>query len=188
MSECPARSFANFAAAIDFIKRKAKAAAGFAKKFAQELGPGETVPDQTLALELAGRSVRRAYQVLLDADYAYSGHGVRRGMHADACRHTAASEIYPELRDVRREIEARFGRKHGRLVHAMEGHTRRKPKRQLPQLDRLVRSIKDRKSWPEAVRPGPDGEWQDWFQRLEIICWPVRATSKNPVQSKASNP
>ena len=146
---------------------KAAVAAGFKAKLRSELRAGETAPDLTLALELTGRSVETAIDELVRADQRYTAQGVeRRGLNK-ACIHVARDETYPELVDVRRAIEARFGREEGRHLHRMEGHTRRKPKRQHPQLEGLVIALRERKKLPKAIRPGPPGERQGWLRQLE---------------------
>ncbi len=50
---------------------KHAAADGFGERFAGELRDGEVMPDQTLALELAVRSVMSALEELVDADDLY---------------------------------------------------------------------------------------------------------------------
>lgn len=147
--------------------RKAAAAAGFAEKFAGLLRPGEAAPDETLSLELAGRAVKAALDLLIAADTRYCAKALDRRILNDACLHVAAVETYPELRDVRREIESRYGREAGRKIHRMKGHTCRKPKRQLPQLEKLVEMLRDWPRWARPLRPGPEGEREGWLERLE---------------------
>ncbi len=152
--------------AIEFYK--AEAAAGFRRRFAPDLRDGEVVPDQALALELAGRSVTWAIEQLTEADNDYCGQGVRRKQLNNACIGAAREEVYPELVDVRRSIDARFGRGEGRQVHEMEGRTRRKPARLYPQLERLVRNLKNpRHELPAPRRPGVKVDRRGWLRQLE---------------------
>ncbi len=145
----------------------AKAAAGFEDKLAAELRDGEVMPDQKLALTLVGRSVKTALGLLEKADNVYCGKAVSRRFLSDACIHTASHEIYPELVDVRRAIDRRFGNEAGRQIHGMEGHTLRKPKRQHPQLKSLVKTLESWRGIPKPLRPGPPGEREHWLAQLE---------------------
>ncbi len=101
-----------------------------ATRLGEDLGPylsaGETLPDQALLLELAGRRVQAALARLIEADEAY-GQAVMHHFHAQrARRQWAKEELYPRLRDARREIDAIFGYEKGGKVHGLEGRTRRK--------------------------------------------------------------
>ncbi len=152
--------------AIEFFK--ARAATGFRLRFAADLREGEVVPDQTLALELAGRSVTWAVGELTQADNDYCGQSVRRKHLNEACIGLAREQIYPELVDVRRAIDAKFGREEGRSFHEMEGRTRRKPARLFPQLEFLVRMLKDPgQELPAPRRPGVRVDRQGWLAQLE---------------------
>ncbi len=68
------------------------------------------------------------------------------------------AEVLGALVDVRRAVDVRFGREAGQGLHRMEGHTRRKPKRQHPQLETLVVALREWETLPPPVRPGPPGE------------------------------
>ncbi len=144
-----------------------RAAAGFSQKLAAELRNGEVMPDQALALDLVGRSVKTAVDFLKQADNKYCSQAVRRRRLADACQHVASKEIYPEMVDVRRSIETRFGLEAGRHVHHIDGHTRRKPQRLHPQLETLVRVLRSPSALPPPVKPGPAGECEGWLAQLE---------------------
>lgn len=133
---------------------QADAAAGFRTRLDAGLRDGETVPDQGLALDLTGRSVKAAIDALLRADAVYCDQAARRKVLDHACNRLAA-EIYPELVDVRRAIDARFGRETGRGVHGLAGSTCRKPRRQHPQLEGVVAALKSSEPLPKPVRPGP---------------------------------
>lgn len=147
---------------------KEKAAAGFARRFAEELRDGEAVPDQTLALELAGRAVKTAMDALDAADDAYRREAIGRNHLNDACVHVADTEVYPEAIEVRRSITARFGREAARSVHGMEGRTRRKPKALKPQLDYLVGALRDPKHrLPPPLRPGAVVDRGRWLNQIE---------------------
>ena len=147
--------------------QKARAAAGFSLRFADDLQGGEAVPDQTLALELAGRSVTRAAEELEQADKTYCGHGRRRAELNQECIDVARWQVYPELVDVRRSIDAAFGRDNGRHLHGIEGKTLRKPERLHPQLDGLVNALEDReRALPKPLRPDKV-DLEGWREQLE---------------------
>ncbi|MEE8523250.1 MAG: hypothetical protein V3T72_04905 [Thermoanaerobaculia bacterium] len=148
---------------------KSTAAAGFRAKLESGLRDGETVPDQSLALELAGRSVEAAVDALLRADAVYCNYADARKALDHACNRLAG-EIYPELVDVRRAIDTRFGREAGRRFHGLEGSTRRKPRRQHPQLEGVVSALKSPEPLPKPIRPGPPGEREHWLAQLEPGC------------------
>ena len=81
--------------------KQALVADGFRHRFAAELRDGEEVPDQGLAIELAGRSVTRAIEALVQADKVYTGQCTRRHALNEACNAVAKEQVYPELVDVR---------------------------------------------------------------------------------------
>jgi hypothetical protein len=145
---------------------KDAAAAGFRAKLEAGLRDGETVPDQALALELAGRSVKAAIDALVQADAVYCDHADARKKLDRACNRLAG-EIYPELVDVRRAVDTRFGRDAGRRFHGLEGSTRRKPRRLHPQLEGMVTALRSPESLPQPLRPGPPGEREHWLAQLE---------------------
>ncbi len=146
---------------------RSRAAKGFSDKLADELRDGEVMPDQGLALDLVGRSVKTALELLVKADDAYCGQATQRQLLAEACRYVASDEIYPELVEVRREIDARFGKEAGGQVHAMKGRTPRQPKALHLQLEGLVMALKGQRALPQPLRPGPPGERAAWLARLE---------------------
>ena len=146
-------------------KHKEKAAAGFRDRFADELRAGETAPDPTLSLELGGRSVQTAFELLDQADAAYCRQVTRRRhLQADVVT-LAGEEIYPQLVEVRRAIDWRFGRA-GRNVHRMTEPTRRKPARQQPQLEQLVRVLERWQDLPKPERPSAPEEPEKWLAQL----------------------
>ncbi len=150
--------------------QKERVAAGVKTKLGEVLHDGETAPDLTLTLELTGRSVAAAIDLLVRADAVYCKQGNQRKMLNEACILVAREEVYPELVNVRRSIEMRFGREAGRQLHRMRGNTRRKPKRQVPQLEKLVgmlRQLEEKGGLPPSVRPGPFMELRGWLQQLE---------------------
>ncbi len=148
--------------------RKPQVADGFRRRFAAELRDGEEVPDQTLALELASRSVMRALGKLDQADKVYSGECIRRQALNVACFSVAKEEVYPELVDVRRSIDGKFGRRNARFYHRIEGRTRRKPLALYPQLDRLVGLLRNpEQAMPKPRRPGAKVDRQGWLDQLE---------------------
>lgn len=146
---------------------KALAAEGFCDKLAAELRDGEAMPDMTLSLELIGRSVKTAVNLLEQADRDYCGQAVTRRFLQDACVYTAAHETYPELVEVRQSIDQRFGHEAGRRVHQMTEPTRRKPKRQLPQLDGLVGVLESDRPLPAPLRPGRSDKREEWLAQLK---------------------
>ena len=148
-------------------QHKARAATGYRRRFAEDLRDGETLPDPTLALELAGRSVTRAIEYLVEADNVYCGRVVRRKHLNRACIEVARWEVYPELVDVRRAIDAAFGREKAGNVHEMTGKTRRKPNRLYPQLEGLVRSLRNPRALPPPKRPGARVDREGWLDQLE---------------------
>lgn len=145
-------------------------AAGYRAKLESELRDGETLPDQVLALELAERSVETVRADLERAERVYRRQVSRRRSLHGACDRLAREELYPELVAVRAEIDLRFGRDAGRGVHGMQGSTRRKPGRMLPQLEHAVAQLAELETMPEAQRPGPAGERRDWLSRLQPGC------------------
>ncbi len=148
--------------------QEARVAAGYRRRFADELRDGEEMPDQILALKLASRSVMRAVEELSRADNVYCGQCIRRSDLNVACINVTREEIYPELVDVRRSIDNKFGRRNARLYHRIEGRTRRKPLALYPQLDRLMGVLRDPElAMPKPVRPGAKIDRQAWLARLE---------------------
>ncbi len=125
------------------------------------------MPDQTQALELAVRTVETAIRHLIRADRAYTAQATRRRRLNEECIEVARHEVHPELVDVRRALDIRFGREMGGMVHRIKGHTCRKPKRLYPQLTRVVMALKYRRKMPEPERPGPPGERRRWLEQLE---------------------
>lgn len=139
---------------------------GFRLNFEIELRDGEALPDQGVTLDLAGRWVKTASDTLEVADHHYCSQGTERKILNDGIVHIARREIYPKLRDTRREIDWRYGPELGSKLHRIEGRTRRKPKRQFPQLKKLV--LRLRKPPPiEPMRPGPADDIERWLARME---------------------
>lgn len=148
---------------------KSLVAAGIEKKLAGGLEDGESLPDQALMLELVGRAVERAMAALIRADQVYQWQVGDRVLVNQKCRKVAADETYPELVDVRRAIDGRFGREAGRRVHGMKGNTPRSPEGQHEKLHRLVRTLQE-KRLPKPRRKGPAGEREVWLEQLEPGC------------------
>ena len=96
-----------------------------------------------------------------------SRRATRRRILNEACIAVARDQVYPELVDVRRAIDTRFGRDAGRGLHRIEGSTRRKPRRLYPQLEGLVVALRDNEKLPPPLRPGPAGERRKWLRQLE---------------------
>ena len=147
--------------------RKARAAEGFGLRFEDELRDGEAVPDQTLALELAGRAVQTAIDELVAADNRYCGEGTRRQMLNRACQAVARNEVYPEVRDLRSDIDTMFGRENARSVHHMEGKTRRKPKPLHEQLELVVDTLRAKRLLATPLRAGAVIDREGWLARVE---------------------
>lgn len=139
---------------------------GYRARYEAGLRDGETLPDPGLALELAGRAVQTAIDQLDEADRVYRDHVNARRSLVEAIHHVARAEIYPELKDVRQEIDLRYGREGGRQVHGIKGPTLRKPNRLHPQVSRTVRWLESGEL-PKPKRPGPPGEREDWLARLK---------------------
>lgn len=146
---------------------KADVQEGFRLNFEAELRDGEVMPDQGLSLELAGRWVKTAIDELEVADQRYCQQGSKRRILNQGIVHLARHQIYPELRDVRREIEWRYGKKEGSHYHRMQGRTRRKPQRQLSQLQGLVQALEGPPPKAEPIRPLAPGEHQKWLAQLK---------------------
>ena len=148
---------------------RAEVAKGFRLNFEAELRDGEVMPDQGLSLVLAGRWVKTAFDALEDADQRYCKQGSKRRILDQGIVHLARHRIYPELRDVRREIEWRYGKKEGSHFHRMRGRTRRKPQRQLPQLQHLVTALEGEPPKVEPIRPLAPGEHRKWLAQLKPL-------------------
>ncbi len=149
---------------------KDAAATGFRERFEGELRDGEVMPDQSVALELALRSVITALEELVEADKIYCRATMARSRLDKACREVAEREVYPRVRDLRHNLEWLFGKELGRELHGLKGPTLRKPKRVLPQVEdlvdrlrrqsgelpppRMVGVVVDRGAWVGQVEPG----------------------------------
>lgn len=142
---------------------------GFQQRFKNELREGEELPDMMMALEVVARSVERERDALMKADAAYCRQAARRLSLYEACVYVARWEVYPEVVEVRREIDGRYGRQAGRRVHGLTGHTMRKPKRLLPQLEHMLLALEQRRGLPDPKTPGPPGELDRWRTRLEPL-------------------
>ncbi len=108
---------------------KADVAAAFRERFGPVLGPGETLPDYELALELAGRSVQRAFDRLDELDDRQFFAKSRRAVAACEVERLAKKELYPQAVGVRRQIDDAFGRQAGAEIHGFSGRTPRTPAR-----------------------------------------------------------
>ncbi len=147
---------------------KSRAAAGFRERYGAELRDGEEMPDLVPALEIVGRSVRRAIDELTAAEDVYCGQGMRRKTLKSACDEVARWEVYPELVDVRGAIDKVFGRQKGQHLHDMKGKTRRGPEPLLAQLERLVRTLKDPGLvLPKPIRTTSKADPEGWLRQLE---------------------
>ncbi len=148
---------------------------------APHLGDGETVPDQALLLELAGRRVRAALARLIEVDQAYGEAVLKHLLAQRERRQWARQELYPRVRDARREIEILLGYENGRKVHGLEGRTRRKIDPLRLQARTLIKELESQGS--EALYPGTRGGTVDprrWLRdvrpaylRLKELGWQV---------------
>lgn len=145
---------------------KEEIAAGIREKLGPHLGDGETLPDQILLLELAGRSVKAALAALRKADERYCWNVQDRWGVSKECTRVAREEVYPELVDVRRAMDGRFGRQSAYLVHGMKGDTSRQAADQHPILQRLVRTLRAG-PLPRPLQPDAPDERQTWLSQLE---------------------
>lgn len=120
------KAVASLRSSVDTLKERV--ADGFRARLEDGLRDGEAVPDPTLALELAVRRAETALEALQKADHVYCGQSIDRRTLSEACDHVAREEVQPELVEVRRAIDARYGREAAHRIHRMEGNTRRKPR------------------------------------------------------------
>ncbi len=148
---------------------KAEAAAVLEQRFATALRADETMPDYLLALELAGRSVQSAFDRLDELDDRHQQAKAERGGQAREVDRVAKRELYPQAVDVRRQIDAAFGREAGADLHTFTGRTPRTPSRLREHAERAVSRLGDPRRELPALLPGA-GEPVDreiWKQRLE---------------------
>ncbi len=157
-------ALASLLSAIEHFKKQIME--GYRARVEGELRDDETIPDQVVGLELVGRMAKTAGDNLTESEDVYRNQVIDRRSIDRASKDVARKTLYPELVQVRKEIETRFGRDAGRRFHGIEGATRRKPNRIEPQATTLVRRLK---KWdlPEALHPGPDDERARWLERLE---------------------
>jgi hypothetical protein len=149
--------------------QKHKVHAGLCQRLAPGLADGEPMPDQARTLELVGASVIAALERLKEADDRYTLWSVYCQDLAAKCDRQAREEVYPRAVDVRRAIDAVFGKKVGWHLHSIQkGRILRKPWRQREQIARMVLRLKDRKR--PLPKPKSDGFTIDrdaWLKKLE---------------------
>ncbi|MCP3957497.1 MAG: hypothetical protein GY719_06560 [bacterium] len=157
-----------YALCASIERRKAGAAAGMGSRFEGVLREGEVLPDHALSLDLAGRSLLAALDGLMAAEDRYCGGGVARGQHRGECERVAREELYPKVVDVRRTIDAAFGRKDGRWIHGLHGKTRRKARRQCNQVRRMVLALEARgRELPEPRVAGFAADRDVWLKLVK---------------------
>ncbi len=144
-----------------------RVAAGFGRRVAAQLRDGEAAPDPTLMLDLLGREVMAARAALVEADNAYCSAGTRRQTLNKACDQVARVEVFPQLRDLRADLDTMFGRYQARRLHGMKGATLRKPKRLFSQLEPLVLELRQRRALPMPRRPGVVIDRAGCLERVE---------------------
>ncbi len=151
----------------------------FDERYSRHLRPGETLPDHGLILELAVREMRAHLDLLseLDDQVAFARTDqVHLGMERTEL---VREELYPRTVAVRGEIDLAFGRQQGRLVHGMEGRTRRTAPALEAQLRRAVRRLAD----PERELPPPKNrhavvDRRRWLRQLQPLYRELAALSK----------
>ncbi len=178
LSEMVTRRARDAAALVASIRvHKADVAAALGQRFAPTLQDGESVPDYELALELAGRSVQLAFDRLDELDDRHYVAKANSAHLAGAVDRLAKQELYPQAVDVRRQIDAAFGREVGSELHSFTGRTPRvaerlrqhvgravsrlgNPNRELPARQKTGGPV-DRGGHPEG------GQMEQWQRRLE---------------------
>ncbi len=129
--------------------------------------PGETLPDYLLLLELTGRDVQDALDLLIESDDTLHRRKARRFALQVERDELLQRTAYQRLSAVRRQIDGVFGREAGVLVHAMKGRTPRTAKRLEVEIDRLVRLLKNpQAAFPEPRVPGFEQERKLWLRLL----------------------
>ncbi len=170
LSEMVTRRARDTAALVASIRvHKGDVGATLGRRFAPALRSGETVPDYELSLELAGRSVQLAFDRLDELD---DRHFVAKGASAQLAREVdrvAKQELYPQAVDVRRQIDAAFGREAGGELHGFTGRTPRSAERLRRHVERAVSRLGNRNRRLSVHRAmlGEPVDRERWQRRLE---------------------
>ncbi len=156
-----------FCASVEAFKDGAADTLG--ERFAAELRAGEAMPDQALALELVARSVKSALAVLTAAESKYIRLGISRTGERRECERVAREELSPRIVQLRRTIDALYGKEEGAWIHGIKGKTRRKPGRVLPQARELLDTLEAERRQPLATarRPIAGSERQSWLCQVK---------------------
>ncbi len=148
---------------------KADVAAAIERRFSPALRDGETQPDHQLTLELAGRSVQLACDRLEDLDHAYfSARGDRILLTAEVDR-VVKKELYPKFVEVRRQINAAYGRKAASELHTVTGRTPRTAALLKLHTKSAIISLGQSNSAPSSrhIIAGEPVDHETWKRRLE---------------------
>ncbi len=129
--------------------------------------PGETLPDYLLLLELTGRDVQAALDLLVEYDGRLSERKAERfGLQLDRDQ-LLQGQAYRHLSSVRSQIDGVFGREAGARVHGLKGRTPRTAARLEAEIDRLVRLLENPKArFPEPRVRGFEQERKLWLRLL----------------------
>ncbi len=139
LSEMVTRRARDTAALVASIRvHKADVGAALGRRFVPALRDGETAPDHELSLELAGRSVQLAFDRLDELDDRHYLAKAHRAHLAREVDRVAKQELYPQAVDVRRQIDAAFGREAGCDLHSFTGRTPRSAERLRQHVERAV--------------------------------------------------
>lgn len=82
---------------------------------------GEAVPDHGMTLELVARSVQAALEALRHDHHGYVEQTARCNRLSSDCDRIARQEVYPQAVCLRRLLEAHFGKRESRVLHAFRG-------------------------------------------------------------------
>ena len=100
---------------------KGTVAAGLAEELSPGLREGQTLPDYALTLELLASRVKGALAELTEVHSRYVSQTAVGNRLSTECDRITAREVYPQAVDLRRLIDAVFGKRKGAAIHGFHG-------------------------------------------------------------------
>ena len=169
LSEMVTRRARDAAALVASVRvHKQEVAAALGRRLAPALRQDEAMPDHELTLQLAGRSVQIAFDRLDELDDRHYFAKASCAHQAREVDRLAKRQLYPQAVDVRRQIDAAFGRQAGSRLHGFTGKTPRTAARLRRQAERAVSRLGNPgHELPGRQAAGATVERETWKRRLE---------------------
>lgn len=155
------------AASVEAYKKLLAAAVD--QRYSPKLRAGEELPSFVLSLELTVRDAQVALDRLVDLDEAVDDTATELESLRQDRSDLVAGELHPRAVAVRGAIELAFGKQQGRLLHGLEGRTRRKPAALQVQVRRMVRRLIGRSELPTPANPHAFVDRDGWIRQLEPL-------------------